>query len=91
MGTQLVHAGGGADIGLDGAEVVGSGTTKVKLASTHSPSLSEPPTRPSHHLWLGCTCQQDWKQALTSSTEPHAVAHNSTLTHQQCRELDEMF
>lgn len=43
MGTQLVRAGGGADIGLDGAEVVGSGTTKVKLASTHSPSLSEPP------------------------------------------------
>lgn len=52
-GTQLLHAGGGAVIGLDVSGVARPGTTKAKQASTHSPSLNEPPTMPSHIPWPG--------------------------------------
>ena len=92
-GTQLLHAGGGADIGLNRAEVVGSGTTKARTSFHPQPRFQGIPplgpyttsglvahasktgNRPWHHPWIPI----QW-HILTS-----------TLTHQECRALHEMF
>lgn len=77
METQLPDAGGGGDIGLDEAGVVGSGTTKAEQASTDSPSLHELPPHP-HSALPGLVAQANTlEKVLKSPVDSHAVACNS--------------
>lgn len=73
METQLPGAGGGDDIGLDEAGVVGSGTTKAKHASADSPGLHELPPHP-HSALSGLVAQANTSEKVLDS---HAVACNN--------------